>query len=130
MKLTRVQIKYILLIYELHLKGYVRSCDLAKIMDVTTPCVHRLLEQLIEKDMVTKKKYAKVSLTEAGNIAALEYYPAYSTFRHFFEKSLGSDGNDAIKASLALVSELEPTAIRSMCESIIAREIAADTAAG
>ena len=130
MKLTRVQLKYLLLIYELRLKGYVRSCDLAKIMDVTTPCVHRLLEQLIEKDMVIKKKYAKVSLTDAGNIAALEYYPAYSTFRNFFEKRLGSCGNDAIKASLALVSELQPTAIRSMCESIIEHEFTTDIAAG
>ena len=130
MKLTRVQIKYMLLIYELHLKGYVRSCDLAKIMDVTTPCVHRLLEQLIEKNMVIKKKYAKVSLTESGNIAALEYYPAYVTFKNFFENTLGSDGNDAIKASLALVSELDPTAIRSMCENIAEYKIITDTAAG
>jgi len=130
MNLTRVQTKYLLLIYELHLKGYVRSCDLAKIMDVTTPCVHRLLEQLIEKNMVTKKKYAKVSLTEAGNIAALEYYPAYSTFRNFFEKSLNSDRNDAIKASLALVSELEPAVIRSMCENIAERQLTSDAAAG
>ena len=130
MKLTRVQIKYLLLIYDIHLKSYVRSCDLAKIMDVTTPCVHRLLEQLIEKNMVIKKKYAKVSLTETGTAAALEYYFAYSTFRNFFEKSLGSDSNDAIRASLALVSELKPAAVRSMCENITEYLISEDTAAG
>lgn len=130
MNLTRIQTKYLILIYDLQLKGYVRSCDLAKIMGVTTPCVHRVLEQLVEKDVVSKKKYAKVSLTETGNSLAQAHYFSYSALKELFEKKLGASADDAIQAALALVSELEPESVRGICENIVRREIVADHVAG
>lgn len=84
----------------------------------------------MEKEVVIKKKYSKVFLTEKGTTTALKYYPSYLTLKNFFEKSLGLTYDEAVKSALALVSELSDETIRQMCEGLTSQSIINDTAAG
>ncbi len=66
---------YIERIYELkNKKGYVKTVDLAKVLDVKPSSVTEMLQKLADEGYVIYEKYRKIDLTEKGlNLArALE----------------------------------------------------------
>ena len=71
MELSQAHLRYLLAIGELSQgKAAVSSTQVARVLQVSRPSVTRMLAVLAEKDLVTKERYGKITLTETG--AALD----------------------------------------------------------
>ena len=71
MNLTVNQIRFLLAVLSLTTLGEdVASKNIARILGVTRPSVHGMLEQMIERGFVEKARYGRARLTEEGLAAA------------------------------------------------------------
>ena len=67
MELSQAHLRYLLAIGELSQgKAAVSSAAVARALGVSCPSVTRMLAVLAEKDLVTKERYGKITLTETG----------------------------------------------------------------
>lgn len=67
MELSQAHLRYLLAIGELSQgKAAVSSTQVARVLQVSRPSVTRMLAVLAEKDLVTKERYGKITLTETG----------------------------------------------------------------
>lgn len=65
MELSQAHLRYLLAIGELSQgKAAVSSTQVARVLQVSRPSVTRMLAVLAEKDLVTKERYGKITLTE------------------------------------------------------------------
>ena len=73
MELSQAHLRYLLAIGELSQgKAAVSSTQVARVLQVSRPSVTRMLAVLAEKDLVTKERYGKITLTETGAALALD----------------------------------------------------------
>ena len=71
MELSQAHLRYLLAIGELSQgKAAVSSTQVARVLQVSRPSVTRMLAVLAEKDLVTKERYGKITLTETGAAAS------------------------------------------------------------
>ena len=71
MELSQAHLRYLLAIGELaREKPNVSSAQVARELGVSRPSVTRMLSILAEKDLVTKERYGKITLTETGAVLA------------------------------------------------------------
>ena len=69
MRLTDAQIRCLLALLSLtRLGGAIASKDVSKVLGVSRPSVHRMLENLGNSGLTEKKPYGAVKLTEQGCI--------------------------------------------------------------
>ena len=67
MELSSAHLRYLLAIGQLARgKPAVSSAQVAAVLQVSRPSVTRMLAILAEKDLVTKERYGKITLTETG----------------------------------------------------------------
>ena len=67
MELSQAHLRYLLAIGQLSQgKAAVSSAQVARALQVSRPSVTRMLTVLAEKDLVTKARYGKITLTETG----------------------------------------------------------------
>ena len=67
MNLTVIQIGFLLAVLSLTTIGEeVASKNIARILGVTRPSIHGMLEQMIERGFIEKARYGRARLTEEG----------------------------------------------------------------
>ena len=78
MELSQAHLRYLLAIGELSQgKAAVSSTQVARVLQVSRPSVTRMLAVLAEKDLVTKERYGKITLTETGAALAHSLFPSH-----------------------------------------------------
>lgn len=105
MKLSRAQIQYLLIIYEMLEKGPVRLRDVAEILQVSKPSVHGMEEQFVRLGLLEKKRYMPIRMTEAGVKTVREYKGQLALLSGYLEKSLDLPREEAEESALALLGE-------------------------
>lgn len=75
LELTCAHLRYLLAVYELSTgeEPAVSSTKIAVQLGVSRPSVTRMLGNLARRELVTKERYGKISLTEQGRAAADDY---------------------------------------------------------
>lgn len=72
--ISSAQMRYLYKIYQISLtKPEVLSADIARKLKVSKPSVVKMLAVLSEKNLIFKKRYGKISITESGIEVAHEY---------------------------------------------------------
>ena len=115
MELSQAHLRYLLAIGELSQgKAAVSSTQVARVLQVSRPSVTRMLAVLAEKDLVTKERYGKITLTETG--AALAHQ-LQAGLRDLERRALGLDLDREETAAVAgaLASVLPEHCLRKLC---------------
>ena len=74
MELTGAHLRYLLAVYELSAEdAAVSSTKIAVQLGVSRPSVTKMLGVLARRELVTRERYGKVSLTEQGTEIACHY---------------------------------------------------------
>ncbi len=105
MKLSRAQIQYLLIIYEMLEKGPVRLRDVAEAMQVSKPSVHGMEEQFVRLGLLAKKRYMPIQMTAEGKRVVKEYQKQLYVLSGHLEKSLYLPAAVARESALALLGE-------------------------
>lgn len=112
MKLTAIQIRYLLAVYQLSKKGIVRSLEIADSLDVSRPSTHRMLDQLLKMDLIMKEKYSFINLTESGREIAEQYFNGFVQISGSLHECLNLSPDIAETGTLAILSKLDAAALR------------------
>ncbi len=105
MKLSRAQIQYLLMIYEMLEKGPVRLRDIADALQVSKPSVHGMEEQFVRLGLLEKRRYAPVQMTEIGKQLAQEYKVSLSLLSESLANTFQLSSGIARESALALLGE-------------------------
>jgi DtxR family Mn-dependent transcriptional regulator len=94
--LSAVMEDYIKAIYTIQedTEGRVGTSELAEYMDVTSPTVSSMLKKLEERSLVDREEYRGVTLTEEGEIVALEILRHHRLLESFLTEQLDYDWAD------------------------------------
>ena len=76
-QLSATQIRYLFAIRELEKQGVVRQGHIAEKLGVSDPSAHKMLLQLEKLDLIAKKRYSSVIITEKGREAIEKYYGSF-----------------------------------------------------
>ena len=107
MQLTASQVRYLLAISELSEKrAAVSSSDIADMLKVTRPSVNKMLEVLSSKNLLEKKRYGTVRLTDLGVEISNDCGERVSRLSDKLADSLGFASDDIKRCSIILVSEM------------------------
>ena len=119
MELSGPKIRYLLIIYRLiSEKGSARSVDIAIMLGVARPSVHRMLASLSKMGLVHMEPRSAVTLTSEGNDLAMEYARQYERLFPFFAQYIGLSGYDAEQSTIAALSSLPESCIVALCSKI------------
>lgn len=117
-KLSATNIKYMLAIHDLLSKGvkHVRSIDLAKLLSVTKPSVHSMLNSLQEMNLITKERNGIITFTSEGKELADKYKEFYEAWNLYLDRDISDSENRraAVCAVLAELSEEENRRIKEV----------------
>ena len=69
-------------------QGVVRQGHIAQKLGVSDPSAHKMLLQLERLELIAKKRYSSVFVTEKGREAMERYYSSYTRIRKFFADDL------------------------------------------
>ncbi|HWQ78467.1 MAG TPA: MarR family transcriptional regulator [Anaerovoracaceae bacterium] len=114
MKLTAVQIRYLLAIYQLSKKGIVRSSEIADSLGISRPSTHRMLDQLLKMNLIMKEKYSFISLTESGREIAEQHYYCFIHISGSLHDCLNLSRDIAENGALAILSKLDSATLREL----------------
>ena len=84
----------------------IASKDVAHLLGVKRPTIHRSLEVLQEKDLIQKELYGDVHLTEAGRARAQQLEAQRDDISLLFSRQYGLPPEEGVRAAFALMSEL------------------------
>ncbi|HML36095.1 MAG TPA: helix-turn-helix domain-containing protein [Bacillota bacterium] len=112
MRLTAIQIRYFLAIYQFSKKGSVCSAEIADSLGVSRPSTHRMLGQLLKEGLITKGKYTSIDLTESGRKAAEQYYDGFVHISRSLNECLNISTDAAEAGALAILSRLDVESLR------------------
>lgn len=90
------------------------SKDVAYLLGVKRPTVHRALEVLNEKGMIQKAPYGDISLTDAGAKLAQTMERTRDDLILLFSDSYGLSPAESAKAALVLMSELNEESLNKL----------------
>ena len=80
-KLTTTNIKYLIAINQLYNnQNGVRCTDLANMLGVSKPSVHRMVETMKNTGLIDKDRYGKIFFTQEGQELAEKYSSYYDSF--------------------------------------------------
>ena len=93
-RITQSNEDYLEAILLLEKNGSTRSIDVANSLNVSKAAVSIAMNELIDKELVTKAKYGDIFLTEKGRKIATETLNKHALLRKFLV-SIGVDGETA-----------------------------------
>ncbi len=113
-RLTAIQIRYLLAIYQLNRRGSVRSSEIADSLGVSRPSTHRMLDQLMKADLITKDKYSSIDLTESSRKTMEQYYNGFLHISSSLHEGLDLSMDIAETGALAILSKLDAAALKEL----------------
>ena len=87
------------------------SKDVARLLGVKRPTVHRSLTVLQEKNLINKELYGDVHLTDAGRALAQELETRRDDLTIHLTDAFGLSPEESVKAATVLMSELTPESL-------------------
>lgn len=117
--LTASQIKYLIEIYRLDRSDTGTRCiDIAKVLCISKPSVHTMLQTLCAMKLVKKEKAGTVFLMEEGKNTAARYSKYYEIVRLHFEECFHLSYNEAKRTALTVISTLSADNIEIICNQM------------
>ncbi len=89
----------------------VASKDVAQLLGVKRPTVHRSLEVLLGKGLIQKEPYGDIHLTEAGRALAEKMEQQRDNLSLHFSKQYGLSTQESVNAAFALMEVLSEESI-------------------
>ena len=117
MELSSAHLRYLLAIGQLSQgTGAVSSAQVARALQVSRPSVTRMLAILAEKDLVTKERYGKITLTETGAALARQLRAGLRDLeRRLPALGLDLDRQETAAVAGALAAALPERCFRKLC---------------
>ena len=98
------------------------SKDVARLLGVKRPTVHRSLTVLQEKNLITKELYGDVHLTDAGRALAQELETRRDDLTIHLTDAFGLSPEESVKAVTVLMSELTPESLDKIAGKNLSKE--------
>lgn len=98
------------------------SNDVARLLGVKRPTVHRSLTVLQEKNLITKELYGDVHLTDAGRALAQELETRRDDLTIHLTDAFGLSPEESVKAATVLMSELTPESLDKIAGKNLSKE--------
>ena len=115
MELSQAHLRYLLAIGELS-QGKAAVSSTQVVLQVSRPSVTRMLAVLAEKDLVTKERYGKITLTETGAALAHQLQAGLRDLeRRLPALGLDLDREETAAVAGALASVLPEHCLRKLC---------------
>ena len=95
----------------------VASKDVAHLLGVKKPTIHRTLEALREKGLVDKELYGDVRLTPLGLAQAKALETQRDDLTLLFSRRFRLPPDESVRAALALMGALAPESLRQLQEA-------------
>ncbi|MBQ9673307.1 MAG: hypothetical protein IJV39_01640 [Ruminococcus sp.] len=112
--LTSSNIKYLVVLYQLCAEnGETRCVYVADKLGVSKPSVHTMMDNLKQMDIISKKKYGTVALTEKGIEVAELYHDYFIGLKEKFGK-IFSNKSDVNSAAYAMLCEISPSGLEEL----------------
>ena len=92
----------------------VASKDVARLLGVKRPTIHRTLQLLVEKGLSEQELYGDVFLTEKGRAAAHALETRRDDLALLFARQFGLSPEESLKAAFALMSELSDESLEKI----------------
>ena len=117
MELSQAHLRYLLAIGRLaREQTAVSSAQVARALQVSRPSVTRMLAILAEKDLVTKERYGKITLTETGAALARQLQAGLRDLeRRLPALGLELDQEETAAVAGALAAALPEHCLRKLC---------------
>ena len=117
MELSQAHLRYLLAIGRLaREQTAVSSAQVARALQVSRPSVTRMLSILAEKDLVTKERYGKITLTETGAALARQLQAGLRDLeRRLPALGLELDREETAAVAGALAAALPEHCLRKLC---------------
>ena len=117
MELSQAHLRYLLAIGRLaREQAAVSSAQVARALQVSRPSVTRMLSILAEKDLVTKERYSKITLTETGAALARQLQAGLRDLeRRLPALGLELDREETAAVAGALAAALPEHCLRKLC---------------
>ena len=117
MKFTQTQIRCLLAILSLsRMAEGVASKDVAKLMGVSRPSVHKTLDILCCEGVVAKAPYGDIRITVEGQRSVEAMESDLESLFLLFSKEFGLAPDESNTAAVLMLSELKPESIRKLLE--------------
>ncbi|MBR6767401.1 MAG: hypothetical protein IKM02_05565 [Clostridia bacterium] len=117
MKLTQTQIRCLLAILSLsRMEKGVASKDVAKLMGVSRPSVHKTLDILCREGVIEKEPYGDICITLEGQRIVEAMESDLENLFLLFSREFGIAPDESNTAAVLLLSELKPESIRKLFE--------------
>ena len=115
MNLTVNQIRFLLAVLSLATMGEdVASKNIARILGVTRPSVHGMLEQMIERGLIEKAHYGKARLTDEGLAVAQALEARRDQLMLLFIRRDGFPMDEALIAATSLMGALKEESLQAL----------------
>ena len=98
------------------------SKDVARLLGVKRPTVHRSLTVLQEKNLITKELYGDVHLTDAGRALDQELETRRDDLTIHLTDAFGLSPEESVKAATVLMSELTPESLDKIAGKNLSKE--------
>ena len=98
------------------------SKDVARLLGVKRPTVHRSLTVLQEKNLITKELYGDVNLTDAGRALAQKLETRRDDLNIHLTDAFGLSPEESVKAATVLMSELTPESLDKIAGKNLSKE--------
>ena len=82
-KMTMSSEDYLEAIFVLSASGEVKSSDVASMLCVSRPAVNKAMGELVERELIEKATYGKITLTKAGKAEAERIYARHNLLHDF-----------------------------------------------
>ena len=117
MELSQAHLRYLLAIGRLaREQTAVSSAQVARTLQVSRPSVTRMLTILAEKDLVTKERYGKITLTETGAALVRQLQAGLRDLeRRLPALGLELDREETAAVAGALAAALPEHCLRKLC---------------
>lgn len=117
MELSQAHLRYLLAIGRLaREQAAVSSAQVARALQVSRPSVTRMLSILAEKDLVTKERYGKITLTETGAALVRQLQAGLRDLeRRLPALGLELDREETAAVAGALAAALPEHCLRKLC---------------
>lgn len=118
-KLTTTNIKYLIAINQLYNnQNGVRCTDLANMLGVSKPSVHRMIETMKNIGLIDKDRYGEIFFTQEGQEIAEKYSKYYDLFSNSLSRITSAE-TDIMSGICAFFAEFSTDEIEKMHNNLL-----------